>query len=60
MATMYRLVLEEIDDDYEPVHVLADTEDTGYFIARELKRLAKRVDEPAPVIPVEGQQEIQL
>lgn len=62
MPKRYHLILDEVEvtpGGVKKTNVI-DMEDYGYFVANALKALHKKVREPAPIIPVVGQTEMEL
>lgn len=59
MPKKYRLQMAELNDAGEVIRESSYT-DYGYWMSRELKRLAKQINEPAPVVKLEGQTEMDI
>lgn len=60
MSKNYRLTLNQVDDTGRLLSVVYDDINTGYYISHVMKSLAKKVYEPAPVVKLAGQQEMDL
>lgn len=60
MPKLYRVSIEEIDSGGSRVRSICNYEDFGFYVSRELKALARRLNEPAPVVKLEGQTEMDL
>lgn len=62
MPKTYRLIITRRESNGDPIlePPLVDVTDVGFVISRMLKSWAKRIDEPMPVVKLEGQQEMDL